>query len=194
MRFGARSVTVSHGSLSRRRRRRRSLWHQPSSLMRSGRKTQTLERVCSLSAKPSTGTIGARRLSPYVPHPPAHPPSRIEMGEHLAYQLISNLAAAAFFALALELSFVTYIPTALRLGAGCGISMLVSVLGLRIGLGLLVSDSFSLQPFTWQNVSDPLVVNIINAPTCSWIHAYMAKTNRLFNCEIFSRPDDLNGK
>lgn len=76
------------------------------------------------------------------------------MGEHLADQFIANLAVALFFALALKLSFVSYIPTALRLGAGCGISMLVSVLGLR-SLGLLVSDSFTLQPFTWQNVSDP---------------------------------------
>lgn len=74
------------------------------------------------------------------------------MGEHLADQLIANLAAALFFALALKLSFVSFIPTALRLGAGCGISMLVSVLGLR-SLGLLVANSFTLQPFTWQNVS-----------------------------------------
>ena len=73
------------------------------------------------------------------------------MGEHLADQMIANLVVALFFALALKLSFVSFIPTALRLGAGCGISMLVSVLGLR-SLGLLVSDSFTLQPFTWQNV------------------------------------------
>ena len=75
------------------------------------------------------------------------------MGEHLADQFVSNLAAAAFFALALKLSFVSFVPTALRLGAGCGISILVSVLGLR-SLGLLVADSFTLQPFTWQSVSD----------------------------------------
>ncbi len=81
-------------------------------------------------------------------------PISIDVGQHLADQFIANLAAAAFFALALKLSFVNMIPTALRLGAGCGISILVSVLGLR-GLGLLVSDSFTLLPFTWQNVSEP---------------------------------------
>lgn len=75
------------------------------------------------------------------------------MGEHLADQLVANLAAALFFALALKLSFVSFVPTALRLGAGCGISMLVSVLGFR-SLGLLESDSFTLQPFTWQSVSE----------------------------------------
>lgn len=75
------------------------------------------------------------------------------MGGHLAAQAIANVAATVFFALALRLSFVSSIPTALRLGAGCGMSMLVSVLGLR-DLGLLASDSFVLQPFTWQSVSD----------------------------------------
>lgn len=74
------------------------------------------------------------------------------MGEHLADQFVANLATAVFFALALKLSFVSFIPTSLRLGAGCGISMLVSVLGMR-SLGLLITDSFTLQPFTWQNVS-----------------------------------------
>ncbi|CBJ33435.1 putative transporter [Ectocarpus siliculosus] len=48
-----------------------------------------------------------------------------------------------------ETSFVSLIPTALRLGAGCGISVLVSVLGMR-NIGVLVNNSFSLQAFTWQ--------------------------------------------
>lgn len=74
------------------------------------------------------------------------------MGGHLAAQAIANLAAATFLSFSLHLSFVSYIPTVLRLGAGCGIAMLVSVLGLR-SMGLLVSDSFTLQPFTWQSVS-----------------------------------------
>lgn len=76
------------------------------------------------------------------------------VGGHLASQIIANLLAAAFFALSLKLSFVTFVPTALRLGAGYGTSMMVSVLGLR-SLGLLVSNSFTLQLFTWQSVSDP---------------------------------------
>ena len=70
----------------------------------------------------------------------------------MAAQAIANLAAASFFALALNFSFVSNIPTALRIGAGCGISILVSVLGMR-GVGLLVVDSFALQPLTWQIVS-----------------------------------------
>lgn len=74
------------------------------------------------------------------------------MGGHLAAQAIANLAAATFFAFALKYSFVSKIPTALRIGAGCGISILVSVIGMR-GMGLLVSDAFILQPVTWQIVS-----------------------------------------
>ncbi|CAM9159900.1 unnamed protein product, partial [Ectocarpus sp. 12 AP-2014] len=75
----------------------------------------------------------------------------ISIGGHLAAQAVANLAAAAFFTIVLKISFVSYIPTALRLGAGCGISMLVSVLGMR-NVGLLVANSFTLQPVTWQIV------------------------------------------
>lgn len=74
------------------------------------------------------------------------------MGGHLAAQVIANLASAVLCALMPKISFVSHIPTALRIGAGCGISMLISVLGMR-SLGLLASDSFILQPFTWQSVS-----------------------------------------
>eukprot|EP00752_Nemacystus_decipiens_P012202 g10818.t1 len=81
----------------------------------------------------------------------------VTMGGHLAAQAIANLAATIVFALALKLSFVSNIPTALRLGAGCGISMLVSVLGMR-GVGLLSSGSFALQPVTWQIVVGLLTV------------------------------------
>ncbi|CAN0295039.1 unnamed protein product [Pylaiella littoralis] len=77
------------------------------------------------------------------------------VGGHLAAQVIANLLAAAFLAQGLKLGFATFIPTSLRLGAGCGISMLVSVLGLR-SLGLLAaSEPFTLQPFTWRSVSYP---------------------------------------
>jgi len=75
----------------------------------------------------------------------------MSVGGHLATQAIANFAAAVFFFLALKLSFVSRTPTALRLGVGCGISMLIGVLGMR-GVGLLTADSFSLQPFTWQSV------------------------------------------
>lgn len=78
--------------------------------------------------------------------------SSISIGGHLAAQAVANLAAAAFFTIVLKISFVSYIPTALRLGAGCGISMLVSVLGMR-NVGLLIANSFTLQPVTWQTVS-----------------------------------------
>ncbi|CAM9405360.1 unnamed protein product [Ectocarpus sp. 4 AP-2014] len=78
-------------------------------------------------------------------------PSSISIGGHLAAQAVANLAAAAFFTTVLKISFVSYIPTALRLGAGCGISMLVGVLGMR-NVGLLVANSFTLQPVTWQMV------------------------------------------
>lgn len=74
------------------------------------------------------------------------------MGGHLASQAIANLAAALFLYFAAHLSFVSFTPRALRLGAGCGIAMLVSVIGLR-SLDLLVASSFTLQPLTWQNVS-----------------------------------------
>lgn len=80
------------------------------------------------------------------------PSRRTTIGGHLASQAIANLAVALFLSFSLHLSFVSYSPTALRLGAGCGISMLVSVLGMR-SLGLLVADSFTLQPFTWESVS-----------------------------------------
>lgn len=81
----------------------------------------------------------------------------------MAAQVIANLAATMFFALALKLSFVSTIPTALRLGAGCGISMLVSVLGMR-RVGLLLRDSFELQPVTWQSVS---AVNLSYSRSCA---------------------------
>ncbi|CAM9440375.1 unnamed protein product [Ectocarpus fasciculatus] len=71
------------------------------------------------------------------------------IGGHLAAQALANFGSAMFFALALKLSFVSLIPTALRLGAGCGISVLVSVLGMR-NVGVLVSNSFTLQAITWQ--------------------------------------------
>lgn len=77
---------------------------------------------------------------------------RASVGGHLAAQAIANLASTIFCALAMKLSFVSYVPTALRLGAGCGISMLVSVLGMR-SVGLLTSESSTLQPITWQSVS-----------------------------------------
>lgn len=70
----------------------------------------------------------------------------------MAAQAIANLAAATFFAFALRFSFVSKVPSALRIGAGCGISILVSVLGMR-GVGVLTSGSFVLQPVTWQIVS-----------------------------------------
>ncbi|CAM9779260.1 unnamed protein product, partial [Pylaiella littoralis] len=79
---------------------------------------------------------------------------------HLAAQAIANLLAAAFFARGLKVSLATLIPTALRLGAGCGISMMVSVLGLR-SLGLLAaSDPFTLQPFTWQSIVGLAVITV----------------------------------
>eukprot|EP00752_Nemacystus_decipiens_P005826 g5266.t1 len=111
---------------------------------------ETFELVAGLSSM----AFGAVFNMPFIVAPSVLYAPRedgIEMGAHLADQLVANLAAALFFALALKLSFVAFIPTALRLGAGCGISMLVSVLGLR-SLGLLVSNSFTLQPFTWQNM------------------------------------------
>lgn len=77
---------------------------------------------------------------------------RTTVGGHLAAQAIASVAAALFLALTLRFSFISRIPTALRLGAGCGISVLVGVLGMR-GVGLLLADSFTLQPFTWESVS-----------------------------------------
>ncbi len=79
------------------------------------------------------------------------------MGGHLAAQTVANVAAAMFFFFALKPSFLSSVPTALRLGAGCGISMLVSVLGMR-GVGLLSADSFELGPLTWQSVRRSRVV------------------------------------
>lgn len=73
------------------------------------------------------------------------------MGGHLAAQAVANAAAALVFWFALKLKLVSYIPTALRIGAGYGVAILVGVLGMR-SLGLLVADSFVLSTFTWESV------------------------------------------
>ena len=78
--------------------------------------------------------------------------TRITMGGQLAAQALANAAAALVFWFALKLKLVSYIPTALRIGAGYGVAMLVGVLGMR-NLGLHVSDSFVLSTFTWESVS-----------------------------------------
>lgn len=78
------------------------------------------------------------------------------MGGHLAAQAIANAAATALFALAGNLKLGSNIPTALRVGAGCGIAMLVGILGMQ-GVGLLAANTFALQPFTWQSVSDGIL-------------------------------------
>ena len=77
------------------------------------------------------------------------------MGGQLAAQALANAAAAVVFWFALKLKLVSYIPTALRIGAGYGVAMLVGVLGMR-SLGLLVPDSFVLSTFTWETVSQVL--------------------------------------
>ena len=81
------------------------------------------------------------------------PQISITMGGHLAAQAVANAAAAVAFAFVVRVRMASYIPTSLRLGAGCGISMLVGVLGMR-SMGLLKSNSFTLEAFTWQIVSD----------------------------------------
>ena len=77
------------------------------------------------------------------------------MGGQLAAQALANAAAALVFWFALKLKLVSFIPTALRIGAGYGVAMLVGVLGMR-SLGLLVPDSFVLSTFTWETVSQVL--------------------------------------
>jgi len=74
------------------------------------------------------------------------------MGGQLAAQALANAAAASVFACAVKLNLVSYIPTPLRIGAGCGVAILVGVLGMR-SVGLLVEDAFVLPPFTWETVS-----------------------------------------
>ena len=74
------------------------------------------------------------------------------MGGQLAAQALANAAATLVLACAVKLNLVSYIPTALRVGAGCGVAMLVGVLGMR-SVGLLVADAFILPPFTWEAVS-----------------------------------------
>ncbi|CAM9641402.1 unnamed protein product [Choristocarpus tenellus] len=58
---------------------------------------------------------------------------------------------------AIRLSVVSHIPTALRVGVGCGISVLVSVLGGR-SVGLLTGDGFAPPEFTWQLALGLLIV------------------------------------
>lgn len=70
----------------------------------------------------------------------------------MAAQAVSNAVASVVFALALHIRLVSHIPTALRAGVGCGISILVSVLGMR-SMGLLVANEFAFQPLSWQTVS-----------------------------------------
>ena len=77
------------------------------------------------------------------------------MGGHLAAQAVANTAAALVFWFALKLKLVSYIPTALRIGAGYGVAILVGVLGMR-SLGLLVANSFVLSTFTWESVRNIL--------------------------------------
>lgn len=77
---------------------------------------------------------------------------RITMGGQLAAQALANAAAVLVFWFALKLKLVSYIPTALRIGAGYGVAVLVGVLGMR-NLGLLVADSFVLSTITWESVS-----------------------------------------
>lgn len=81
------------------------------------------------------------------------------MGGQLAAQALANAAATVVFACAVKLDLVSYIPTALRIGAGCGVAMLVGVLGMR-SVGLLVAEAFILPPFTWETVS-PVSTSII---------------------------------
>lgn len=76
------------------------------------------------------------------------------MGGQLAAQALANAAATVVFACAVRIKLVSYIPTALRIGAGCGVAILVGVLGMR-SVGLLVADTFVLPPFTWETVSIP---------------------------------------
>ncbi|CAM9353417.1 unnamed protein product [Ectocarpus sp. 12 AP-2014] len=100
----------------------------------------------------STIAFGALFNVPFIVAPSvlySAPETSNSIGGHLAAQALANFGSAMFFALALKLSFVSLIPTALRLGAGCGISVLVSVLGMR-NVGVLVNNSFTLQAFTWQ--------------------------------------------
>ncbi|CAN0471273.1 unnamed protein product, partial [Ectocarpus sp. 12 AP-2014] len=100
----------------------------------------------------STMAFGALFNVPFIVAPSvlySAPETSNSIGGHLAAQALANFGSAMFFALALKLSFVSLIPTALRLGAGCGISVLVSVLGMR-NVGVLVNNSFTLQAFTWQ--------------------------------------------
>ncbi|CAN0022943.1 unnamed protein product [Ectocarpus sp. 6 AP-2014] len=108
--------------------------------------------VFLLVAGASTMAFGAFFNVPFIVAPSvlySAPETSNSIGGHLAAQALANFGSAMFFALALKLSFVSLIPTALRLGAGCGISVLVSVLGMR-NIGVLVNNSFSLQAFTWQ--------------------------------------------
>lgn len=85
---------------------------------------------------------------------------RVSIGGHLAAQAVANAAATAVFAAVVHIHLVSYVPTALRVGAGCGISILVSVLGMR-SMGLLLADSFTLQPFTWEIVSKIRIIFVL---------------------------------
>ncbi|CAM9606327.1 unnamed protein product, partial [Choristocarpus tenellus] len=90
--------------------------------------------------------------------------SSFSVGDILAAQFVSNFCAAVVMGSALRLSLVSYIPTALRVGAGCGISILVSALGGR-SMGLLTANDFALPKFTWELA---LGLLIITGSCISW--------------------------
>ncbi|CAM9293468.1 unnamed protein product [Discosporangium mesarthrocarpum] len=90
----------------------------------------------------------------------------LPLGGFLAAQFISNIIAAMVIGSMVHLVVVSNIPSALRVGVGCGISTLVSVLGLR-SMGILERDSFELLDLDWKNIMGLLVVTFSCIPWTS---------------------------
>ncbi|CAM9272542.1 unnamed protein product [Chrysoparadoxa australica] len=106
--------------------------------------------VCGLSSI-TMGIFGNLPfiVAPGTVHASIHRYTDFEIGGFLASQFVANGMAAVLLWAASHKDMLKVVPSSLRAGYGCGISALVAVLGFR-AMGVLSSDQFALNPFTWQ--------------------------------------------
>ncbi|CAM9224417.1 unnamed protein product [Chrysoparadoxa australica] len=96
-------------------------------------------------------SIGSRPFSP---------------GEFLAGQFLANLGAAILLWFASKRG-LQLMPSQIRGGFGCGLSILVSVLGFR-SIGLFSANAFVINPFTWKSIIALYVITASLAKGTSW--------------------------